>query len=205
MIQNYKYEKVQLFISPVVPIWIEKYQLINDPHISWTPEICKVYNKLLSKYCLWPSFYSQACFDESSQIWMESSPLAEQVLLARRTPRIKHIKFNCSLQELIEAVDITPFLKSVIFTGKAKNPNRINASAKQTSYIGVSKNGPHWQSLITIQKKKTYIGTFMTESQAARAYDFYCMLVHCMRAQTNFRYTKQQVFELIDDFKHLIL
>ena len=66
-----------------------------------------------------------------------------------------------------------PNPRNLIFNSKSKSSNRINASLKQTSYIGVSKNGPNWQSLITINKKKTYIGTFMTEKEAAKAYNYY--------------------------------
>ena len=80
----------------------------------------------------------------------------------------------------------------------------MNASLKQTSYIGVSKNGPNWQSLIAINKKKTYIGTYMTEIEAAQAYDFYCMLLYSINAKTNFRYTKLEVIDLISTFKHQI-
>ena len=93
---------------------------------------------------------------------------------------------------------------STIYFGRLKAKTRANASAKRTSYYGVSKNGPHWQSLISINKKKTYVGTFMTEKEAAEAYDFYSMVLKCETAQTNFSYTKEKAQQLVSKYSHLI-
>jgi len=61
-------------------------------------------------------------------------------------------------------------------------------------------NGPHWQALISIKKKKTYIGTYLTQELAAKAYDFYCMLIHSLRAKTNFTYTRAEVDAMISTY-----
>ena len=172
---------------------------------SRDPKTNEIYCELLRQYWLWDKWCLWTCPEESIQnLEIKQSKEEEKIHIAR-VPRIKNIRFDEYLQELIEAIDMIPNPRNLIFNSKSKSSNRINASLKQTSYIGVSKNGPNWQSLITINKKKTYIGTFMTEKEAAKAYDFYSMLIHWMRAQTNFRYTKQQVYQLIDMFKYLIL
>ena len=93
---------------------------------------------------------------------------------------------------------------SIIFFRKYKSLNRVNRSLKRTSYFGVSKNGPNWQTLITINKKKTYVGTFMTEKEAAKVYDFYSMVLKCEVAKTNFNYTKNQALELVNKYEYLI-
>ena len=130
--------------------------------------------------------------------------IEEQKVSFQRVPRIKLINLKKNLQELIESIDMIPNPRCVIFTGNQKGSNRANASIKMTSFIGVSKNGPNWQSLITINKKKTYVGTYMTEIKAAKAYDFYWMVTRWMRAQTNFTYTKEGVHRLIKEFIYLI-
>lgn len=74
-------------------------------------------------------------------------------------------------------------------------------SNKRSSYIGVSRNGPNWQALITINKRKTYIGSYKTERQAAIAFDFYSLLLHSLAAKTNFSYSKEEIFNMLYNFR----
>ena len=122
----------------------------------------------------------------------------------KRVVKVKMIDFKTQLQNLIEYLDLFENSDALIFTRWIKKPFRVNASAKRTSYFGVSKNGPNWQTLITINKRKTYVGTFMTEVEAARAFDFYSMLLHPDSAKTNFSYNKDQALSLISEFSYLI-
>ena len=48
-----------------------------------------------------------------------------------------------------------------------------------------------------IEKKKTYIGTFKTEEEAARTYDRYSILINGINAKTNFEYTKAEIVDLL--------
>lgn len=91
---------------------------------------------------------------------------------------------------------------TVLVTPKKKARSRRGAvSTKRSEYIGVSRNGPHWQALITIKKTKTYIGSYKNEKDAAIAFDFYSLLLHSFSAKTNFSYTKEEILELIDSFR----
>jgi hypothetical protein len=62
-------------------------------------------------------------------------------------------------------------------------------------------NGDNWQALITINKKKTYLGTFLTEKEGALVFDFYSILLHSLDARTNFFYTKQNICDMIENYK----
>ena len=120
----------------------------------------------------------------------------------RKSSRISLISLYKNLYKLVNLIN--SFDDGLVFFGKQKSSGRANASAKRTSYYGVSKNGPNWQTLISINKKKTYVGTFMTEREAGEAYDFYSILLNGSKALTNFSYTKSQVSSLITKFSHLV-
>ena len=71
-------------------------------------------------------------------------------------------------------------------THKNTSGKRRNSSGRRSKYIGVSKNNQNWQVLITVANSKKYIGTFLTEKEAAIAYDFYSIALHGAKATTNF-------------------
>uniref|UniRef100_A0A7S3JBB2 AP2/ERF domain-containing protein n=1 Tax=Euplotes harpa TaxID=151035 RepID=A0A7S3JBB2_9SPIT len=74
------------------------------------------------------------------------------------------------------------------------------ASRKRSSFIGVSKNGHNWQALISVNKRKTYIGSYRSERDAAVAFDFYCILLHSFCAKTNFSYSKTEILDMIANY-----
>ena len=49
-----------------------------------------------------------------------------------------------------------------------------------------------------IEKKKTYIGTFKSEVDAAKVYDELSIQINGAAAKTNFSYTKSQVEEILE-------
>lgn len=161
------------------------------------------FEELQSMYCLWiEQNYWLNQHPEQHATILNFKP--KKAILGSRVARVKSLNFDVSLQKLIRALENITMSNDLIVSRKYKGQNRRNASSKRTSYIGVSKNGPNWQALITINKKKTYIGTFMTEEQWARAFDFYSLLLNSFNAVTNFNYTKDDVFELIQNFRYLI-
>jgi len=52
----------------------------------------------------------------------------------------------------------------------------------------VFKNGNKWQALIMINRKKTYIGNYESEEEAAKVYDEYALKYHGNKAKTNFNH-----------------
>ena len=73
-------------------------------------------------------------------------------------------------------------------------------SSRRSHYTGVFKNGDNWQALISIQKRKAYIGTYANELEAAKAFDFYSILLNNITATTNFYYTKKDIIGMVENF-----
>ncbi|CAI2374986.1 unnamed protein product [Moneuplotes crassus] len=112
-----------------------------------------------------------------------------------------------------DAIDIKPGLlelRKQILDNKNKSTTEFTRSTKKTrfasktthgrrsKYIGVSKNNIHWQALINVDRKKKYIGTFIDEVEAARAYDIYSLAIKGKEACLNFDYTVQEMLENIE-------
>ena len=80
--------------------------------------------------------------------------------------------------------------KKIIFVGVGK---------RSSKYRGVSKNGNQWQVLIMVNKSKTYIGTYSSESIAARIYDIIAIKNRGIKARTNFVYSKNQLTKICNN------
>ena len=161
--------------------------------------------ELESIYCLCDvnHWSSSEQLSDMSKFWCCSrTPCKESK--RKNKGKILSINFEKHFQKLIEFARQIDDDNEFVFSGKQKLATRANASTKRTSYFGVSKNGPNKQTLISIIKNKTYVGTFATESEAGAAFDFYSMLLHRSRALTNFTYTKEQIENLIERFRSTI-
>ena len=76
------------------------------------------------------------------------------------------------IENLIDLID-----KDILTNIEGKYDRYIvsdsNKLSRKSPYIGVSRNKDHWQVLINNKTSKLYIGTYMSEFEAAIAYDFY--------------------------------
>uniref|UniRef100_A0A7S3N4K7 AP2/ERF domain-containing protein n=1 Tax=Euplotes harpa TaxID=151035 RepID=A0A7S3N4K7_9SPIT len=120
--------------------------------------------------------------------------------LANRRVSIHDMSLSLRLSEFINILNSMNCDASSVVVLQKKKHDRRRASARRSRFIGVSKNGPSWQAMITVNRRKTYIGTYKTERDAAIAFDFYSMLVHRMEGKTNFSYTKEQLWQMVGNF-----
>lgn len=89
---------------------------------------------------------------------------------------------------------IRPYKKS-----RASNSKRV--SKRRSKYIGVTRNSRNYQALIVINGKKTYIGSYESELEAAKVFDWYSILLHAKKATTNFSYSGDDIVNLIQAYQ----
>ena len=107
-------------------------------------------------------------------------------------PKIKLIKNN-------KIVYVSESASKLHFK-KIKSKKRftfINRGQRGSRFRGVSRNGNQWQVLIMINKSKSYVGSYSSESLAARIYDIVSLKNHGNKAKTNFDYTKSEISGLV--------
>ena len=105
--------------------------------------------------------------------------------------------FNERISWLLSLLDQVYDSESIV-VGQARKIRRKYRSNRRSSYIGVSKNGPNWQAMISSSKMKSYIGTYVNEIEAAEMFDLYSLLVNGFSAKTNFSYSKTGIIDLIN-------
>ena len=110
------------------------------------------------------------------------------------------IDFQSFVETLLLTIKRVTNENKVVVHGKRKSTARVRMSNRRSHYTGVFKNGDNWQALISIQKRKTYIGTYTNELEAAKVFDFYSILLNNITATTNFDYTKKDIIEMIENF-----
>ena len=88
-----------------------------------------------------------------------------------------------------------------VFSEKKLMKSQMNKSSRRSSqYIGVSKNGDNWQSLINHGHSKKYIGTYSNEIEAAIAYDFFAIALQGSKSRINFKYNCEILADMINSY-----
>ena len=141
-----------------------------------------------------------SCFQPASNSAMNQDLFAPVAQGKNKRVSIEDISLERSAQRMYEALNAKPCDLSATVVFSKKKHERRKRSNRRSHFIGVSKNGPSWQAMITVNRRKTYIGTYKDERDAAIAFDFYSMLIHNMMGKTNLSYTKGQLYEMLDNF-----
>ena len=189
--QSFNFEPIQ----PANIIYV-----IEQPIQIEIPDIS--FDHLLKNYCLWDVY-------KHSEI-IEPKPRSVQL-----EPQ------KCGKKKCIEAIDFTSKIdllsgiiggimnnwdssveKFIIISKRKPNtPRGKKFSKRRSQYIGVSRNGSSYQVLISVNGRKTYLGSFDNEHEAAVTFDFYSILLHSIEAKTNFSYTAFNILEMIQNYK----
>ncbi|CAI2379616.1 unnamed protein product [Moneuplotes crassus] len=109
------------------------------------------------------------------------------------------------LQHLMhQLMAINSSSKTLVFA-RPKTRRRIpRVSSRRSHFTGVFKNSLKWQALINIRNKKTYIHTYFTQEEAARAFDLMSLLLNGMKAVTNHDYSKDCIIRLFSDYSDIV-
>lgn len=90
--------------------------------------------------------------------------------------------------------------KTKIFKIQKLKKNTLREKKKtvrNSFYRGVSKTGYRWQVLL-MNKKRLYLGSYSSEVEAARVYDYNALRLFGNKAKTNFVYTEDEKTQIIN-------
>mmetsp|Transcript_29225 Transcript_29225/g.25845 ORF Transcript_29225/g.25845 Transcript_29225/m.25845 type:complete len:134 (+) Transcript_29225:167-568(+) len=112
-----------------------------------------------------------------------------------RTRKATPLEVRKNLKEMYEELKEGGFY----FNKRVKTTRGLHKghSRRRSRYVGVSKNRHHYQTLLTTKRNKKYIGTYLTEEQAALTYDFYSFGLNGLNAKTNFSHSGEEVMQMI--------
>ena len=170
------------------------------------PTYCYDDFALMNSYCFWNTalHYSWMC-STSKHIkdpWEGTFTEEIKPIIWRSQKKliIEKLDFDSNISTLLS--EINGFIDDykIIVQRRKKNSANVWRSNRRSVYTGVFKNGDNWQAFISIKKRKTYLGTFSNQEDAAKTFDFYSMLLNRLTAKTNFDYSKKEIMEMIEKF-----
>ena len=159
---------------------------------------------LLDMYCFCPSdlnFYWDEPWTSGSSNLVTKFP-SRAIKPRKKNKLLKSRNICSSLASLEKKINRVIDDKQICVhqSNKSKMNYKSLASGRRSRFIGVSKNGDVWQSLIMIDGKKTYIGSYLTEEEAGMSYDFYSIILKHFSAKTNFEYTVRDIKKMLANY-----
>ena len=152
----------------------------------------------LSAFCLW-DMQSQLC---STICRWEDQNQKQKMKEIKMNPKMNKDQTRLQLKcdEILSQLHQLSWESSIILVHSKKKSERKANSIRRSNFIGVSRNGPNWQSIISMKKNKFYLGTYSTQKDAAMVFDFYSIMTHGLEAKTNFSYSKDWILNMITDY-----
>jgi len=132
----------------------------------------------------------------------QSAATSAQKRERKKNKKLFTAKFIEQAEKILSILNNEPNKSKVIFSrsNKVSVPEGYDSVKERANFIGVSKNGKNWQSLIVIDNTKVYLGTYKTQLEAAFMFDFHSILVKFKKARVNNKYTVQEVINMINIF-----
>jgi hypothetical protein len=188
---------------------------ISNMPMNWNPyyivpNVPSLDHSYLEQFCFWGCFESVGLQDPHFQEKARSSDSVSTKKKGKASNKelfkpliIK--KANEALQKLVEEFDQNSNSwanREVVFekADKSANPPGHVPKKQRANFIGVSKNGANWQSLIVINNVKVYLGTYKTQKEAAITFDFHSMVVKYKSARVNYDYWAREFMKMIEIF-----
>lgn len=135
------------------------------------------------------------------QYFMKQSEVVEEKKVSIKDRLITTKNLDGRAERLLKLLNKWRRKDQIIIYGRPKySAKRTQLINTRSRYIGVTKNGKAWQALISINGRKTYLGTYADQQKAAVAFDFHSILIKDYSAMTNFNYTKQNVYDMLNHF-----
>ena len=153
----------------------------------------QIINTTMSSYQKTSSDYSKYCWWD--KVLYEFAPNKHNSSIRHRKNFLPNI--NRNLQRILM---LSYNGKEVAFKHSIKSARGLfyGVSRRRSQYIGVLKNRGKWQVLINEGRIKKYIGTYLSEAEAAVVHDFYSIGINGLSAKTNFSYNHSQVMKMIE-------
>ena len=156
---------------------------------------------LINQYWVWVSSANDDKFDKRNEKHMNHKRHSKS-RQANTHLMLGRYHFDTKADRLLRLLSsVNSESNTLIYGNRKADPKNGPLSSTRSAFIGVSSNGQLWQALITVNKRKTYIGSYESERDAAIAFDFYSILLHSLRAKTNFNYSKKEIMCMIANFK----
>lgn len=158
----------------------------------------QTYEELLNTYCFC-DFESKG-EKQNLILNQKSESISHEMEKRHKQIVINRFDFTNQINRLVKDLEGLDTDTTEVISAKNKSRRRYSESIRRSSYIGVTKNGDKWQALISINNRKTYINSYKTQHEAASAYDMHSIILHSLRAKTNFGYSKEEIMEMINQF-----
>lgn len=68
--------------------------------------------------------------------------------------------------------------EAIIYRDYKKPLTTTSYSQRRSNFIGVFRNGFSWQAIISLNRRKKYLGSYNTQKSAARTFDFFSLVIN---------------------------
>lgn len=140
------------------------------------------------------------CELKSKPIAMPAWPQFPKQSVSKTLKTIETYDFSQNIQRLLQQVEQMVGSNTVVTKTckKSQACTTKKISKRRWRFTGVTKNSSNYQTLIVVNGRKIYVGSYVKEEYAAVWFDFYALLLHGTKATTNFPYTAEEIYKMVE-------